>query len=90
MELIFSKRFKKQAQKMVQNKPALKHKLNDCLIDFAKKNRKSLYYQKKLKGNWYGYEELQIGGDIRILIRIRYDDTQAVLEYIGSHSQLNL
>ncbi|MBI5413987.1 type II toxin-antitoxin system YafQ family toxin [Candidatus Peregrinibacteria bacterium] len=44
--------------------------------------------RKKLKGDWYGYEELQVGGDIRIIFREK--ENIAVLEAIGTHSQLEL
>lgn len=90
MELIFSKRFKKQAQKLVENNQKLKQKINDCIADFSKYARDSKYYRKPLKGNWYGYEELQIGGDLRIVIRIDANNQRAVLEMIGTHAQLNL
>lgn len=90
MELIVSKRFKKQAQKLVENNEKRKQKINHVLIDFSKNSRKSSYYRKPLKGNWYGYEEIQVGGDIRIICRINQDGTQAVLEHIGTHSQLDL
>ena len=90
MELILSKRFKKQAQKLAKNNPKLKTKINNCLISFTKKGRNSKYYRKQLKDNWYGYEELQVGGDLRIIIRINKNSNQAALEMIGTHSQLDL
>lgn len=95
MELIISKKFKKQAQKLVENKSSLRSKINECLIDFSKNAKKSKYYRKQLnrkqlKGNLYGYDELQIGGDIRIIIRINKDQSSAVLVMIGSHSQFGL
>ena len=90
MELIVSKRFRKNAKKMGEAKFKLKEKINICLIDFAKHGRRSKYYRKKLKGSWFGYEELEIGGDIRIVVRINENTTKAVLENIGTHSMLNL
>ena len=90
MELVISKRFRKEARKMVENKPNLVVKIDDCLLDFAEHGRHSKYYRKKLKGNWHGYEELQIGGDIRIIMVIQETKNIATLERIGSHSQLGL
>lgn len=90
MELIISRRFKKNAQKIIQNKQNLKKRINDCLVDFSAKGRSSDFYRKSLKGKWYGYEELQVGGDIRIIIRIHPNKKKAVIEDIGTHSQLNL
>ena len=75
---------------MEQNRKNLKPKLNDCIRDFSKYGRKSNYYRKKLSGNWYGYEELELGGDIRIIIRIHEIKPIAVFELIGTHSQLGL
>lgn len=86
MEIIFSKTFKKQAQKLVENRKNLKEKINDCIKDFSACGRQSPYYRKKLRGDWFGYEELQIGGDIRIIIKIRFKETEAVFEEIGTHS----
>jgi len=90
MELIVSRRFQKYAKKIGQNKPSLKKKIEECLIDFSNKGRKSDFYRKSLKGKWYGYEELQVGGDIRIIVRIHPKEQRVVLEDIGTHSQLNL
>ena len=88
MEIIISRIFKKQAQKLVENKKALKEKINEVIVDFSGKGRRSNYYRKKLKGNYIGYEELQVGGDIRIVVRISFDEKKAVIQSIGSHSQL--
>jgi len=90
MELIFSKKFKKQAQKLVQNKPNLKARINDCLRDFARAGKQSQYYRRPLRHNWAGFDELQVGGDIRIIVRIRVVEGRAVLLQIGTHSQLGL
>ena len=90
MELIFSKKFKKQAKKLVQNKLNLKERINKVLIDFSKNKRNSMYYRKKLQGKYVGNEELQVGGDIRIIVRINAEDTKTVLRFIGTHSQLDL
>ncbi len=90
MEVILSKRFIKQAKKLGENKKHLRNKIDDGIIDFSRHVRKSKYYRKALKGNYFGFEELQIGGDIRILIRIRMKNNIAVFEQIGTHSQLGL
>ena len=86
MEIIVSKSFKKQAKRIVKNKPKLKEKINDCIIDFAKNLKSSKYYRKKLKGNYYGYEELQIGGDISVIARVSNERNLIVFEKIGTHS----
>ena len=48
MEIILSKKFKKQAKKLVENRKNLKSKINLCIIDFQKNVRKSVFYRKKL------------------------------------------
>jgi mRNA-degrading endonuclease YafQ of YafQ-DinJ toxin-antitoxin module len=90
MELIITKKFQKQAKKLVQNKSKLKEKIDIVLLDFSKFDRQSIYYRKKLTGNLFGYEELSVSGDLRIIVRINPDKKKAVLEIIGSHSQLNI
>ncbi|PCI25620.1 hypothetical protein COB57_00135 [Candidatus Peregrinibacteria bacterium] len=86
MEIIFSKTFKKQAIKLIQNRKNLKEKINECIIDFAQNIRSSRFYRKRLKGNLKNFEELQIGGDLRILIRMSIQDQMTVFEQIGTHS----
>ncbi|MCD5382502.1 hypothetical protein LR002_00010, partial [Candidatus Gracilibacteria bacterium] len=66
----------------------LKSKINLCIIDFQKNVRKSVFYRKKLTGNLIGFEELQIGGDIRILIKIRIEKGKTVFEQNGIYSEL--
>ncbi len=90
MEIIFSRRFKKQAKKIIENRKNFKNKINECIIDFSTKIRKSKYYRKKMSGNWNGYEELQIGGDIRIIIKIYIKNNSTIFEQIGTHSSLDL
>ena len=48
MELIFSKKFKKQAKKLVENRNNFKEKINECIKDFSINFRKSKFYRKKL------------------------------------------
>ena len=86
MEVVVSKNFKKQAKKIIKNKPKLKEKINHCIIDFSRNLKKSKYYRKKLKGNYYGYEELQIGEDIRVITRVNAKYDIIVFEEIGTHS----
>jgi mRNA-degrading endonuclease YafQ of YafQ-DinJ toxin-antitoxin module len=90
MELVLTKKFIKQAKKLAQNKPNLKPKIQQCLRDFQQNDRASIYYRKPLKGDKAPLEELQVGGDIRILVDIGSDNTIAVCEQIGTHSQLGL
>ena len=87
---MINKRFKKKYNKLVENRPKLKNKVDNCIFDFSKHIRQSKYYRKPLKGNFLGYEELQVGGDIRIIVKINKERTIAVLEDIGTHSQLDL
>ena len=86
MEVVVSRRFKKQAQKIVKNKPKLKQKINDCIIDFSKNLERSKYYRKKLKGNYWGYQELQIGGDLRVWVRISSERKLIAFEEIVTHA----
>lgn len=88
MEIIFSRKFKKQAKKIVENKKNLQEKINNCIIDFSEQVRASKYWRKKLTGSMFGYEELQIGGDIRIIIRVRISHNMTVFEQIGTHAEL--
>ncbi len=90
MELIFSKKFQKKAKKLVEKRKNLKQKINLSLIEFAQKGRQASCYRKKLKGNLWGYEELQLGGDLRIIFRFNQKNNQAVLEDIGTHSSLGI
>lgn len=90
MELIFSKQFQKNAQKIAGSHKKKKEKINNCLLDFSRKGRTSNYYRKKLRGKWIGYEELEIGGDLRLIVRIHKNNQVAVLENIGTHSTLDL
>jgi addiction module RelE/StbE family toxin len=90
MELIFTKQFQKNAKKIAETHKHKKEKINDCLLDFSRNGRTSKYYRKKLHGKWIGYEELEIGGDIRIVVRIHKNEQIAILENIGTHSMLNL
>ena len=88
MEIIFSRKFKKQAKKLVENRKNLKEKINLCIIDFQKYWRKSQFYIKKLTWNWIWFEELQIWWDIRIIIKVRIKEWKAVFEQIWTHSEL--
>lgn len=90
MELIFTKKFKKQAQKLGENKPNLKGKINECLKDFKQYGKQSKFYRKPLKYNWSGLDELQVEGGIRIIFKIRIIEGRTVLMQIGTHSQLGL
>jgi len=71
---------------MVENKKHLKERINACFIDFSKNGRRSKFWCKKCSGNLLGFEELQIGGDVRILMRITPDESHAVFEVIGTYS----
>ena len=90
MELIFSKKFQKNAKKLAESRKNLKEKINKSLIDFSKLGRKAMCYRKKLKGRYIGYEELEIGGDVRIIVRINKNKNKVILEDIGIHSSLGL
>ena len=90
MELIITKTFQKQAQKLVENKTNLKMRINECLRDFKENGKQSRFYRKPLRHNWLGFHELQVGGDIRIIVKIHVTNNRAVLMYIGTHSQLGL
>lgn len=90
MEIVFSRKFQKQAKKLVENKGSLKKRINSAIQDFSKNARHALCYRKRLKGAWYGYEELEVGGDVRIIFRMKSNGDMAVLEQIGTHSQLGL
>lgn len=89
MELSFTKSFQKQVQNLTQNNHKLSNKILNCIFDFGQKGKKSKYYRKSLKGKHYGYDELQIGGDLRLIVRINEKQNHAVLIQIGTHSQLN-
>lgn len=90
MEIIYSRRFKKQVKKLIENKKNLKNKVENCIIDFSENIRESRYYRKKMTGNWSRYEELQIGGDIRIIIKIYITKNSTIFEQICTHSSLDL
>lgn len=90
MEIIYSKKFQKQAKKLIESRKILKAKINECIFDFSRNVRNSQFYRKSLKGDRIGYEEIQIGGDIRIIVRIRIREDKTIFEEIGTHSQLGL
>lgn len=94
----FTKIFKKEVWTYSQNYPALKDKINNCILDFEKNLFLSKYYRKPLK-NWefknYDIHELQIGWDFRIIIQIKISlnkDGSYTCYFINfwSHSSLNL
>ncbi len=88
IDFIATKKFQKQAKKLIQANSKLKSKIDSCLIDFSKNLFLSKYYRKKLTGNKKDLHELQIGGDLRILVRIYFKEGKAYLVEIGTHSQL--
>lgn len=90
MEIILSKKFIKEAKKLVESRPKLKEKINKCIIDFSKLGKKSVFYRKKLHGNLLRFEELEIGGDLRIFAIINKEENKAVFERIGTHSSLGI
>ena len=90
MDLIPTKRFRKKAQKLFENKKNLKTKIDEVLFDFQTFGRKSRFWRKKLKGNLIPLEELELSGDLRIFIKISPDQKFAILENIGTHAQLNI
>lgn len=86
MEVILSKRFIKQAKKVADGKPRRKEYINACIKSIAKDGRKSSHFRKEMKGEFLGYSEFQVGGDLRVLARFSSDKTRVVFEQIGTHS----
>ena len=70
MELKFKKLFQKNAKKLVQGNEKLQEKINHAIIDFATHLFDSQFYRKPLRGVGKDIHELQIGGDIRIIIEV--------------------
>ncbi len=73
---------------MIENKKNLKVKIDKVLFDFQEFGRQSKFWRKKLKGNFIPQEELEISGDLRILMVISPDKKNAVLKNIGTHAEL--
>jgi mRNA-degrading endonuclease YafQ of YafQ-DinJ toxin-antitoxin module len=90
MELISTKHFQKRVKKLIENKKHLKSKIDACLLDFAEKGKQSVFYRHRMQGDKKGLEELQIGGDLRIIIKILWKADMAYLLDIGTHSQLKI
>jgi len=90
MELIFKSKFRKNSQKLVRWNAKLKEKIEYCIIDFWYKLFDSKYYRKPLKNLWTNIHELQIGGDIRIIIELLIIDDKCYFLNIGTHASLNL
>lgn len=70
MKFIVTETFLAEVRKFAQNKPNLKARIEDCMLDFQERLFDSKYYRKPLKG--YEKEdvhELQVGGDPRIFIQ---------------------
>jgi len=91
MELISTKHFKKRLNKLVESKkPQFKQKVSNCLLDFSENGKRSKYFRHDMKGKSKELSELQIGGDIRIIVKIIFIKDKAYLLDIGTHSQLNI
>ena len=89
MRVIFHKRFKKSVKNIATNNNKLKIKIEDCIEDVIKNLFKSKYYRKPLK--WLkNIHELQIGGDIRIIIEISLIEWELIFLNIGTYSSLEL
>ncbi len=50
MDFIYKKQFLKDLHRETQNKPTLRTKAEDCMMDFEEHFFASPYYRKKLKG----------------------------------------
>jgi len=90
MELIFKSKFKKNSQKLIRWNAKLKEKINECILDFANNLFSSKFYRKPLKNLWENIHELEIGGDIRILIELLIIESKCYFLNIWTHSSLNL
>ncbi len=90
MELIFKSKFKKNSQKLVRWNIKLKEKITFCINDFSSHVFHSKYYRKPLKNLWTNIHELQIGGDIRIIIELLIVEDKCYFLNIGTHTSLNL
>ena len=90
MQLVFKKRFQKSLKKLLQNKPNLKKRVAACLYDFEVNGFSADSYRKPLKGLGLNIHELEVGGDIRILVEVLIIEDKAYLLNIGTHSSLEL
>ncbi|MDD2871633.1 MAG: hypothetical protein PHS49_06630 [Candidatus Gracilibacteria bacterium] len=90
MELIFKKLFKKNSLKLIRGNVKLKEKINLVIYDFSINLFKSIYYRKQLKNIGNNIHELQIGGDIRIIVEVIVLDNVIIFLNIGTHSSLEL
>ncbi len=91
MKFIVTDTFLAEVRKFTQNKPNLKTRIEDCMLDFQEHLFNSKYYRKPLK--WYEKEdvhELQVGGDPRIFIQFYQKDKECYYLNFWTHSSLEL
>lgn len=88
MKFIFTKTFEKSI-KQFRNKKNTLDRIAVWVDDFQKNFFDSPVYRKKLK--WYtDIHELQIWGDIRIIVQILIKDGVTYFLNIGTHSTLGI
>ena len=95
IEFEFTKTFKEEVNKFVQNKKSLKDRVNVAIIDFCKNNFDSVYYWKPLNNwdyRWLKLHELELWWDYRIIVQIIEESDIYKCYFINfwSHSSLNL
>ena len=86
-----SKQFIKSLDKLIKNGLKRKHidEVYNVIDSLSKGKRLSAKYQDhKLQGDWLGYRECHIQGDLLLIYEIDGTELILVLINIGSHTQL--
>lgn len=84
MEIILSKKFRQQIDKVSRKK---QERVREAIKLFAIDPYHPQLRHHSLKGEWLGHYSLSAGGDVRIHFRY-LDDETAVMTAVGTHSQL--
>lgn len=88
MKFIFTKIFFKNI-KVFRNQPNRQRLIDDVIYDFQEHLFDSRYYRKKLK--WYNnIHELEVWGDVRIIVEVIITHDTAIFLNIWTHSNLSL
>lgn len=88
--LIFTTQFKKDSKKYFKN-PVKYKKVRDCLIFLEKGGVDAIpgnMKPHKLSGNWAGYWECHIEGNLLIIWQQDSNPNEVYLVRLGSHSEL--
>lgn len=89
MNVFPSKGFEKSLKKVLASGKVTIQEIEKLIDLFQKQNKlPSKYRDHALQGDWKGYRECHVKGDLLLIYKIQDDQLVLVLIDIGSHSQL--